>query len=78
MRDGIKVAQKYQTRPKTLYRREKVLEEGAQGILSGKMLRVGPRNPKLEKENQRLKDALALQTDLLYGKPYIDIVYSRK
>ncbi len=63
--NGIEVAEKYQIHPQTLYRWKKALEQGAQVFLSGKKPRVDPRIRKLEKENQRLKEALALQTQEL-------------
>ena len=62
---GVEVAEKYQIHPQTLYRWRKALEQGAQAFLSGKKARVDPRIKKLEKENQRLKEALALQTQEL-------------
>ena len=61
----FEVAEKYQIHPQTLYRWRKALEQGAQAFLSGKKTRVDPRIKKLEKENQRLKEALALQTQEL-------------
>jgi transposase-like protein len=63
--NGVEVAEKYQIHPQTLYRWRKALEQGAQAFLSGKKTRVDPRIKKLEKENQRLKEALALQTQEL-------------
>jgi len=41
---------------------EKALEQGAQIFLSGTKPKVDPRIRRLEKENQKLKEALALQT----------------
>ena len=63
--NGIEVAQKYQIHPQTLYRWKKALEQGAQIFLGGKKPRVDPRVRKLERENQNLKEALALQTQEL-------------
>ena len=63
--NGVEVAEKYQIHPQTLYRWRKALEQGAQAFLSGKKTRVDPHIKKLEKENQRLKEALALQTQEL-------------
>jgi transposase-like protein len=63
--NGVEVAEKYQIHPQTLYRWRKALEQGAQAFLSGKKTRLDPRIKKLEKENQRLKEALALQTQEL-------------
>ena len=62
---GVEVAEKYQIHPQTLYRWRKALEQGAQAFLSGKKTRVDPRIKELEKENQRLKEALALQAQEL-------------
>jgi transposase-like protein len=73
--NGIEVAQKHQMHPQTLYRWKKALEQGAQVFLSGKKPRVDPRVRKLEKENQRLKEALALQTqELMLLKKEMNLV----
>ena len=73
--NGIEVAQKHQIHPQTLYRWKKALEQGAQVFLSGKKPRVDPRIRKLEKENQRLKEALALQTqELMLLKKEMNLV----
>ena len=56
---GIEVAQKYQIHPQTLHRWKRALEQGAQVFLSGAKPRVNPRIRKLEKEDQKLKEALA-------------------
>lgn len=63
--NSIEVAQKYQIHPQTLYRWKRALEQGAQIFLSGKKPRVDPRVRKLERENRKLKEALALQTQEL-------------
>jgi transposase-like protein len=73
--NGIEVAQKYQIHPQTLYRWKKALEQGAQIFLSGKKPRVDPQIRKLEKENQKLKEALALQTqELMLLKKEMNLV----
>jgi transposase-like protein len=73
--NGIEVAQRNQIHPQTLYRWKKALEQGAQVFLSGKKPRVDPRMRKLEKENQRLKEALALQTqELMLLKKEMNLV----
>jgi transposase-like protein len=73
--NGIEVAQKYQIHPQTLYRWKKALEQGAQLFLSGKRPRLDPRIRKLEKENQKLKEALALQTqELMLLKKEMNLV----
>jgi transposase-like protein len=73
--NGIEVAQKHQIHPQTLYRWKKALEQGAQVFLSGQKPRVDPRVRKLEKENQRLKEALALQTqELMLLKKEMNLV----
>jgi transposase-like protein len=73
--NGIEVAQKHQIHPQTLYRWKKALEQGAQVFLSGKKPRVDPLVRKLEKENQRLKEALALQTqELMLLKKEMNLV----
>jgi len=73
--NGIEVAQKNQIHPQTLYRWKKVLEQGAQVFLSGKKPRVDPRVRKLEKENQKLKEVLALQTqELMLLKKEMNLV----
>jgi putative transposase len=72
---GIEVAQKYQIHPQTLYRWKKALEQGAQVFLGGTKPRVDPRIRKLEKENQKLKEALALQTqELMLLKKEMNLV----
>jgi transposase-like protein len=73
--NGIEVAQKYQIHPQTLYRWKRALEQGAQIFLSGKKPRVDPRVRKLERENQKLKEALALQTqELMLLKKEMNLV----
>jgi transposase-like protein len=73
--NGIEVAQKHQIHPQTLYGWKKALEQGAQVFLSGKKPRVDPRVRQLEKENQRLKEALALQTqELMLLKKEMNLV----
>jgi transposase-like protein len=73
--NGIEVAQKYQIHPPTLYRWKKALEQGAQIFVSGKKPRVDPRVRKLERENQKLKEALTLQTqELMLLKKEMNLV----
>jgi putative transposase len=73
--NGIEVAQKNQIHPQTLYRWKKALEQGAQVFLSGKKPRVDPRVRKLEKENQKLKEVLALKTqELMLLKKEMNLV----
>jgi transposase-like protein len=73
--NGIEVAQKYPIHPQTLYRWKKALEQGAQIFLGGKKPRVDPRVRKLERENQNLKEALALQTqELMLLKKEMNLV----
>ena len=73
--NGIEVAQKHRIHPQTLYRWKKALEQGAQVFLSEKKPCVDPRVRKLEKENQRLKEALALQTqELMLLKKEMNLV----
>jgi len=57
--------QKYQLHPHTLYRWKKLLEKGVETFLRGTRPRPDPYLKRLEKENQRLKEALALQTQEL-------------
>jgi len=63
--NGIEIAQKYQLHPHTLYRWKKLLEQGAVTFPRGTRPRVDPYLRKLEKENQKPKEALALQTQEL-------------
>src|SRR4030042_5353864 len=63
--NGIEVAQKHQMHSQTLYRWKKALEQGAQVFLIGRKSRVDPGVRKLERENQNLKEALALQAQEL-------------
>ena len=63
--NGIEVAQKYQIHPHTLYRWKKLLEQGAETLLRGTRPRMDPYLRKLEKENQKLKEVLSLQTQEL-------------
>jgi transposase-like protein len=73
--NGVDVAQKYQVHRQTLYRWRKALEQGAQVFLRGKKPKVDPRVRKLEKENQKLKEALALQTqELMLLKKEMNLV----
>jgi transposase-like protein len=63
--NGIEVAQKYQIHPHTLYRWKRLLEQGAETFLRGTRPRLHPYLRKLEKENQKLKEVLSLQTQEL-------------
>ena len=73
--NGVEVAQKYQVHPQTLYRWRKALEQGAQVFLSSTKPKVDPRIRRLEKENQKLKEALALQTqELMLLKKEMNLV----
>ena len=73
--NGVEVAQKYQIHAGTLYRWKKALEQGAQIFLSGKKPKVDPRLKKLEEENRKLKEALALQTqELMLLKKEMNLV----
>jgi transposase-like protein len=73
--NGVEVAQKYQVHPQTLYRWRKALEQGAQVFLSGTKPKVDPRIRRLEMENQKLKEALALQTqELMLLKKEMNLV----
>ena len=54
---------------------EKALEQGAQVFLSGQKPKVDPRIRRLETENQKLKEALALQTqELMLLKKEMNLV----
>ena len=59
------LSEKYQLHPHTFYQCKKALEQGAQTFLSDTRPIVNPRIKTLEKENQQLKEALALQTQEL-------------
>jgi transposase-like protein len=73
--NGVEVAQKYQVHAQSLYRWRKALEQGAQVFLGGKKPRVDPRVRRLERENQKLKEALALQTqELMLLKKEMNLV----
>jgi len=73
--NGIEVAQKHQIHPQTLYRWKKALEQGAQVFLSGQKPRLDSRIRRLEEENRKLKDALALQTqELMLLKKEMNLV----
>jgi transposase-like protein len=73
--NGIEVAQKYQIHPHTLYRWKKVLEQGAETFLRGTRPRTDPYLRRLEKENQKLKEALALQAqELMLLKKEMNLV----
>lgn len=73
--NGIEVALKYQVHPHTLYRWKKALEQGAETFLRGTRPRLDPYLRKLEKENQKLKDALALQAqELMLLKKEMNLV----
>jgi transposase-like protein len=71
--NGVEIAQKYQLHPHTLYRWKKLLEQGAETFLRG--TRIDPYLRRLEKENQKLKEALALQTqELMLLKKEMNLV----
>jgi transposase-like protein len=73
--NGIEIAQKYQIHPHTLYRWKKVLEQGAETFLRGTRPRTDPYLRKLEKENQKLKEVLALQAqELMLLKKEMNLV----
>ncbi len=73
--NGIEVAQKHQIHPQTLYRWRKALEQGAHVFLRSSKPRVDPRIKELEKENQRLKETLSLQTqELMLVKKGMNLV----
>ena len=73
--NGIEVAQSYQLHPHTLYRWKKLLEQGAETFLRGTRPRPDPYLRRLEKENQKLKEALALQTqELMLLKKEMNLV----
>ncbi len=73
--NGVEVAQKYQVHSHTLYRWKKALEQGAKVFLSGTRPRIDPRIKKLERENQKLKEALVLQTqELMLLKKEMNLV----
>jgi transposase-like protein len=73
--NGIEVAQKYQIHPHTLYRWKKVLEQGAETFLRGTRPRTDPYLRRLEKENQKLKETLALQAqELMLLKKEMNLV----
>ena len=73
--NGIEVAQKHQIHPQTLYRWKKALEQGAEVFLSGRKPHFDPRIRQLERENQKLKEALALQTqELMLLKKEMNLV----
>ncbi|HPO79635.1 MAG TPA: transposase [Candidatus Hydrothermia bacterium] len=73
--NGVDVAKKYDIHPHTLYRWKKALEQGAETFLSGKRPRVDPRIKKLEEENRKLMEALAIQTqELMLLKKRMNLV----
>jgi transposase-like protein len=73
--NGVEVAQKYQIHPMTLYRWRRRLEQGAEEFLRGSRPKVDPRVRELERENQRLKEALALQAqELILLKKKMNLV----
>jgi len=73
--NGVEIAEKYQIHPQSLYRWRRALEQGAQAFLGGRKPKLDPRIRKLEKENQRLKEALALQTqELMLLKKEMNLV----
>jgi transposase-like protein len=63
--NGVEVAEKHQIHPITLYRWKKRLEQGAEEFLKGSKRKVDVRIRELERENQKLKEALALQAQEL-------------
>ena len=73
--NGVAIAQKHQIHPHTLYRWRRALEQGAETFLSGKRPRTDPRIRQLEEENQKLKEALTIQTqELMLLKKRMNLV----
>lgn len=73
--NGVKVAQKYQIHPMTLYRWRRALGHGARALLNAKKPKTDPQIKQLEQENSRLKKALAMQTqDLMLLKKETNLV----
>jgi len=73
--NGVAVAEKHQVHPQSLYRWRKALELGAETFLSGKRRRIDPRIRELERENQKLKEALTIQTqELMLLKKRMNLV----
>ena len=73
--NGVEVAQRYQVHPHALYPWKELLEQGAETFLRGTRPRLAPYLKRLEKENQKLKEALALQTqELMLLKKEMNLV----
>ena len=73
--NGIEVAENNHLHPQTLYRWKRALEQGAQTFLSGKKPKIDSEVRQLRKENQRLKEAIALQTqELMLLKKEMNLV----
>jgi len=73
--NGVEIAQRHQLHPMTLYRWRKALQRGAETFLSGKRPRKDTRIKELEAENQKLKEALACQTqELMLLKKRMNLV----
>jgi transposase-like protein len=63
--NGVEVAERHGIHPMTLYRWRRRLEQGAAEFLKGARRRADPRVRELERENAKLKEALALQAQEL-------------
>ena len=73
--NGVEVAQRHGIHPMTLYRWRKRLEQGAAEFLKGARSKVDPRIRELERENAKLKEALALQAqELMLLKKKMNLV----
>jgi transposase-like protein len=58
--NGVVVAEKHGIHPMTLYRWRKRLDQGAAEFLKGSRARADPRMREMERENQKLRDTVAL------------------
>jgi transposase-like protein len=75
MGNGMEVARKHQIHPMTLHRWGKALQQGAQSFLRGKRPQKDGRIKELKKENRKLKEALACQTqELMLIKKRMNLV----
>ena len=73
--NGVEVVEKHQIHPLTLSRWRKALQQGAQTFLSGKRPKKDGRIKELKKENRKLKEALACQTqELMLIKKRMNLV----
>ena len=73
--NGVEVARRHEIHPMTLYRWKRRLQEGAEEFLKGTRTKVDPRIRDLEKENAKLKEALALQAqELILLKKKMNLV----